>query len=130
MKKFGQRILPTLQWPRGLFYLVAFMDWYSRRVLSWKLSTTMDASFCIDALEEAIQRYGAQEIFNTDQGSQYTCDDLVGVLKKNKIRISMGGKGRWVDNVFVERFWCSVKHEEVYLSAYDAVADAKQGSSR
>ena len=100
---------------KGFVYLVAIMDWYSRRVLSWKLSTTMDTDFCIDALKEAIERYGCPEIFNTDQGSQFTSEDFTSVLKDSGIKISMDGKGRWVDNVFVERLWRSVKYEEVYL---------------
>ena len=109
---------------KGFVYLVAIMDWYSRRVLSWKLSTTMDTDFCIDALKEAIERYGCPEIFNTDQGSQFTSEDFTSVLKDSGIKISMDGKGRWVDNVFVERLWRSVKYEEVYLKAYDTVAQA------
>jgi putative transposase len=111
---------------RGFVYLVAIMDWYSRRVLSWRVSTTMDDSFCVDALEEAIEHYGAPEIFNTDQGSQFTGENFTGVLKSNDINISMDGKGRWVDNVFVERLWRSVKYEEVYLKAYDSVGDARR----
>lgn len=111
---------------KGFVYLVAVMDWYSRKVLSWRVSTTMDTSFCIDALEEAIDRFGCPEIFNTDQGSQFTSEEFTGVLKANDIAISMDGKGQWVDNVFVERLWRSVKYEEVYLSAYDTVQDAKR----
>jgi putative transposase len=103
---------------KGFVYLVAAMDWYSRRVLSWRLSNTMDTALCIDALEEAIERNGATEIFNTDQGSQFTSEDFTGVLKSNEIAISMDGKRRWVDNVFVEGLWCSVKYEEVYLHPY------------
>lgn len=110
---------------KGFVYLVAIIDWYSRRVLSWRLSNTMDSSFCVDALEEAIDQYGTPEIFNTDQGSQFTSDDFTGVLKSNEIAISMDGKGRWVDNVFVERLWRSVKYEEVYLHAYDDIRHAK-----
>ena len=110
---------------RGFFYLVAVMDWCSRRVLSWRVSNTMDTSFCTEALEEAIERYGAPEIFNTDQGSQFTSDDFTGVLKEHEIKISMDGKGRWVDNVFVERLWRSVKYEEVYLKAYDDIRSAR-----
>jgi putative transposase len=102
---------------KGFVYLVAAMDWYSRRVLSWRLSNTMDTALCIDALEEAIERNGATEIFNTDQGSQFTSEDFTGVLKSNEIAISMDGKRRWVHNVFVERLWPSVKYEEVYLHA-------------
>lgn len=110
---------------KGFIYLVAVMDWFSRKVLSWRVSTTMDTSFCIDALNEAIENYGCPEIFNTDQGSQFTSEDFTGVLKNNDIAISMDGKGQWVDNVFVERLWRSVKYEEVYLNAYDTVAEAK-----
>lgn len=111
---------------KGFIYLIAVMDWYSRKVLSWRVSTSMDTSFCVDALEEAIETYGSPEIFNTDQGSQFTSEDFTSVLKSNDIAISMDGKGRWVDNVFVERLWRSVKYEEVYLNAYDTVADAKK----
>ena len=100
---------------RGFVYLVAIMDWYSRKVLSWRVSNTLDTSFCVDALEEAIEACGAPEIFNTDQGSQFTSEEFTGVLKRHDIRISMDGKGRWVDNVFVERLWRSVKYEDVYL---------------
>jgi len=111
---------------RGFVYLVAIMDWYSRKVLAWRVSTTMDTSFCIDALEEAIESYGRPEIFNTDQGAQFTSEEFTTVLKTHQVQISMDGKGRWVDNVFVERLWRSVKYEEVYLRAYDNVADAKR----
>jgi putative transposase len=111
---------------RGFVYLMAVMDWYSRRVLSWRLSNTLDSYFCVDALEEAIAKHGAPEIFNTDQGSQFTSEDFTGVLKRHDILISMDGKGRWLDNVFVERLWRSVKYEEVYLKAYDNVGHAKQ----
>ncbi len=110
----------------GFIYLTVIMDWFSRKVLSWRLSNSLDSSFCVDALEEAIHRYGKPEIFNTDQGSQYTGDAFTEVLKNNEIRISMDGKGAWRDNVFVERLWRSVKYEEVYLNAYDSMADAKQ----
>ena len=111
---------------RGFVYLVAIMDWYSRRVLSWRLSTTLDTSFCVDALEEALERYGAPDIFNTDQGCQFTSEEFTGVLKAHHIQISMDGKGRWIDNIFVERLWRSVKQEEVYLKAYDSVKHARQ----
>ena len=111
---------------KGFVYLVAVMDWYSRRVLSWRVSTTMDTSFCIEALEEAVEIYGAPQIFNTDQGSQFTSEEFTGVLKSNNIQISMDGKGRWVDNVFIERLWRSVKYEEVYLKAYDSAGDARR----
>ena len=110
----------------GFVYLVAVMDWHSRRVLSWRVSNTLDASFCIDALEEAIENHGVPEIFNTDQGSQFTSDDFTNVLKENDIRISMDGKGCWIDNVFVERLWRSVKYEEVYLKAYDDTRGARE----
>jgi len=112
---------------RGFVYLVAIMDWYSRKVLSWRLSNSMDTAFCIDALQEAISQYGTPEIFNTDQGSQFTSEDFTGVLKDADIRISMDGKGRWMDNVFIERLWRSLKYEEVYLKAYDTVAEARSG---
>jgi len=110
---------------RGFIYLVAIMDWYSRRVLSWRVSNTLDVSFCVEALEEAIEHHGVPEIFNTDQGSQFTSDAFTGVLKAHDIRISMDGRGRWMDNVFVERLWRSVKYEEVYLKAYDSIGEAK-----
>ena len=115
---------------KGFVYLVAVMDWYSRKVLSWRVSTTLDADCCIDALKEAIENYGCPEIFNTDQGSQFTSEDFTTVLKAHDIKISMDGKGRWVDNVFVERLWRSVKYEEVYLKAYDTVAEAKRSLGR
>jgi putative transposase len=112
---------------RGFVYLVAIMDWYSRRVLSFRLSNTMSADFCVEALEEALALYGPPEIFNTDQGSQFTGKDFIGVLEDAGIKISMDGKGRWLDNVFIERLWRSVKYEEVYLRAYDTVAEARAG---
>jgi len=111
---------------KGFIYLTVIMDWYSRKVLSWRLSNSMVTSFCIDALEEAIYRYGRPIIFNTDQGSQYTSEAFTQVLKDNDIRISMDGKGAWRDNVFVERLWRSVKYEEVYLNAYESMSEAKQ----
>jgi len=110
---------------RGFCYLVAIMDWASRRVLAWRLSNTLDPSFCTDALEEALQRYGTPEIFNTDQGSQFTSEAFTGILATRGIRISMNGKGRWMDNVFIERLWKSVKYEEVYLKAYSSIAEAR-----
>lgn len=110
---------------RGFLYLVAIIDWASRAVLSWRLCNTMDAAFCVEALEEAIRRHGIPEIFNTDQGAQFTGEDFLGVLEQHKIRISMDGKGRWRDNVFVERLWRSVKYEEVYLKAYESVHEAR-----
>jgi putative transposase len=112
---------------KGFVYVVAIMDWYSRKVLAWRVSNSMDADPCVEALEEAISRYGAPDIFNTDQGSQFTSDAFTGVLKEADIKISMDGKGRWVDNVFVERLWRSLKYEEVYLKAYDTVAEARLG---
>jgi putative transposase len=105
----------------GFVYLVAVIDWFSRRVLAWKMSITMDTSFCIEALDEAISKHGKPEIFNTDQGSQLTSEVFTGRLKEEGIAISMDGKGRWCDNVFVERFWKSIKYEYVYLHAYESV---------
>ena len=110
----------------GFLYLTVIMDWYSRKVLSCRVSNSMDVSFCIDALEEAIYRYGTPDIFNTDQGSQYTSEAFTKALKNQSIDISMDGKGAWRDNVFVERLWRSVKYEEVYLDAYESAAEAKQ----
>ena len=115
---------------RGFVYLVAVLDWYSRKVLSWRVSITMDVHFCLEALEEAIARYGAPEIVNTDQGSQFTSQAFTGLLKKHGIRISMDGKGSWRDNVFIERLWRSVKYEEVYLHAYESVSDVRKGLMR
>lgn len=111
---------------KGFVYLVAVIDWYSRKVLSWRLSNTMETSFCVEALEEAIAVYGAPEIFNTDQGSQFTSEAFTGVLKKHDVKISMDSKGRWMDNIFIERLWWSLKYEEVYLRAYDSVAEARR----
>ncbi len=111
---------------RGFVYLVAVIDWYSRKVLSRRISNTMDTDFCVEALQEAIAVYGAPEIFNTDQGSQFTSVAFTDVLKNHDIKISMDGKGRWMDNVFVERLWRSLKYEEVYLKAYDSVAEARK----
>jgi putative transposase len=112
---------------RGFVYLVAIIDWATRRVLAHRLSISMTSDFCVEAIEEAIARYGPPEIFNSDQGSQFTSHDFTRVLKENSIKISMDGKGRWVDNVFVERLWRSVKYEEVYLHAYESVAAARAG---
>jgi len=111
---------------RGFLYLVAIIDWYSRYVLAWRLSNTLDADFCVDALEEALSK-GKPEIFNTDQGSQFTGEAFIGLLKKHGIRISMDGKGRYADNIFVERLWRTVKYEEVYLKAYSNGREAKVG---
>ena len=111
----------------GFMYLVAIMDWYSRRVLAWRVSNTFDSDFCVEALEDALTRYGPPEIFNTDQGAQFTSKAFTTVLKAHAVAISMDGKGRWVDNVFVERFWRSVKDEDVYLHAYDTPAALRAG---
>ncbi len=115
---------------KGFVYLAAVLDWATRRVLAWRLSNSMTTDFCIEALEDALRRYGKPEILNTDQGSQFTSTEFVGLLQGHGIRVSMDGKGRWVDNVFVERLWKSVKYEEVYLHAYDSVAAARQGLQR
>ncbi|WP_229006652.1 IS3 family transposase [Roseibium aggregatum] len=115
---------------RGFVYLCAVVDWFSRKVLSWRLSITMEASFCIEAVEEALARYGKPDIFNTDQESQFTSMDFTAVLKKAEIAISMDGKGAWRDNVFVERLWRSIKYEEVYLHAYKTVSEARVGIGR
>jgi len=111
----------------GFVYLVAIMDWFSRKVLAWEISNTMDDSFCVSALETAIRLYGVPEIFNTDQGSQFTGNAFISALQKHKIKISMDGKGCWVDNVFIERLWRSVKYECVYLHDYPTVAALRQG---
>ena len=110
---------------RGFVYLAAVVDWFSRRILSWKLSITMDVSFCLEAVEEALSMNEKPEIFNTDQGSQFTSEAFTEQLRKNNIAISMDGKGCWRDNVFVERIWRTIKYEEVYLRAYDSVHDAR-----
>ena len=111
----------------GFVYLVAIMDWYSRKILSWEVSNTMEDTFCISALESAIRLHGTPEILNTDQGSQFTSTDFIDVLKQNDIKISMDGKGRWMDNVFIEGLWRSVKYEDVYLKDYRTVVALKQG---
>jgi putative transposase len=111
---------------KGFLYLVAIMDWHSRYVLTWRLSNTMDVDFCVEALREALGK-GRPEIFNTDQGSQFTSDAFTGVLLEQGIQISMDGKGRYLDNIFVERLWRSIKYEEVYLKAYKDGTEAKQG---
>jgi putative transposase len=115
---------------RGFVYLAAVVDWFSRRVLAWKLSITMETHFCIEALEEALSTNEKPEIFNTDQGSQFTSNAFTERLKEEGIRISMDGKGRWRDNVFVERIWRSIKYEEVYLHAYTSVSEARQSIGR
>jgi putative transposase len=115
---------------RGFLFLVAIIDWYSRRVLAWRLSNTLEASFCVEALHEALRHYGCPEIFNTDQGSQFTSEDFTSVLRDRGIKISMDGQGRCIDNVFVERLWRSLKYEEIYLNDYDTVAEARYGIGR
>ena len=112
---------------RGFLYLVAIMDWHSRKVLSWRLSNTMDAGFCIEALKEALATYGPPEIFNSDQGSQFTSTDFTDVLKDAKVKISMDGRGRWIDNRMIERLWRSLKYECVFLSAFETGPQARQG---
>jgi putative transposase len=115
---------------RGFVYLTAVMDWFTRRILAWRLSNTMEASFCIDAVEEALAKHACPQVFNTDQGSQFTSTEFTSVLINNAISISMDGKGAWRDNVFVERFWRTIKYEEVYLRAYDGVEEARQSIGR
>jgi len=115
---------------RGFAYLVAIIDWYSRRVLAWRLSNSLETNFCLAALEEALERYGAPEIFNTDQGSQFTSSEVTRALRERDIKISMDGKGRYIDNIFVERLWRSLKYEEVYLSPYDSLVEAREGIGR
>ena len=115
---------------RGFVYLCAVMDWFARRILAWRLSITMEADFCVEALEEALARHDRPQIFNTDQGSQFTSAPFTDVLIENDIAISMDGKGAWRDNVFVERFWRTVKYEEVYLRAYDSVSEARTSIGR
>jgi putative transposase len=115
---------------RGFVYLAAVVDWFSRRVLAWRLSITMEAAFCVEVLEDALTRYGRPDIFNTDQGSQFTSSAFVGALAGKGIAISMDGKGAWRDNVFVERLWRTIKYEEVYLRAYDTVSEARASLGR
>ena len=115
---------------RGFVYLAAVVDWYSRRVLAWRLSITMEAAFCVEALEEALARHGKPDVFNTDQGSQFTGQDFTGVLLKAGVAVSMDGKGAWRDNVFVERLWRSIKYEEIYLRVYDTVGEARASIGR
>ena len=111
----------------GFAYLVAVIDWYSRKVLSWRLSNTMDTSFCLETLEEAIQKQGAPEYFNTDQGAQFTSIEFTSVLKANGIKISMDGKGRAIDNVFTERLWRTIKYENIYIKGYETMSEARSG---
>ena len=113
----------------GFLYLVAIMDWYSRYVVAWRLSNTMDADFCVEALEEALGK-GKPEVFNTDQGSQFTSEGFTGILARHGVKISMDGKGRYADNIFMERLWRTVKYEEVYLKAYSNGREAKAGLDR
>jgi putative transposase len=115
---------------RGFVYLVVVMDWATRKVLTWRVSPTLTSDFCVAAVEEALDRFGTPEIFNTDQGSQFTSAEFLNVLRRREIQISMDGKGCWRDNVFVERLWRSVKYEEVYLHAYETVSDARAGLAR
>ena len=110
---------------RGFIYLAAVLDWFTRRVLAWRVSITLEADFCIEALEEALTRYGPPEIFNSDQGSQFTSTEFIKVLASREIKISMDGKGAWRDNIFVERLWRTIKYEEVYLRAYASVPEAR-----
>lgn len=112
---------------RGFLYLVAIMDWYSRKVLAWRLSNTLEADFCVAALKEALAQYGPPEIFNTDQGSQFTSSDWIDELKKAKVKISMDGKDRWIDNRMIERLWRSLKYECVYLRAFETGSQARDG---
>ncbi len=115
---------------RGFIYLAAVVDWATRRVLAWRVSITLDAGFCIEALEETLARHGQPEIFNSDQGSQFTSTDFIKVLAARQIKINMDGKGAWRDNVFVERLWRSINYEEVYLRAYASVSEARAGIGR
>jgi putative transposase len=115
---------------RGFVYLAAVVDWFSRRVLAWRVSITLEAAFCVEALEEALARHGRPEVFNTDQGSQFTSHDFTDVLLKAGVAISMDGKGSWRDNIFIERLWRSIKYEEIYLMAYETVSDARASIGR
>jgi hypothetical protein len=128
--KFLRPTHPYIPIGRGFLYLVAIMDWCSRMVLAWQLSNTMDVSFCVAALEQALARFGKPEIFNTDQGSQFTSGEFTGALAAAGVRISMDGRGRWMDNIFIERLWRSLKHEEVYLQGYADGLEARSGISR
>ena len=115
---------------RGFAYLVAVIDWYSRRVLSWRISNSMEAAFCVDCLEDALREHGKPEVFNSDQGSQFTSDEFTGVLKREEITISMDGRGRAYDNIFVERLWRNVKHEDVYLNGYATMGELLIGLTK
>lgn len=116
--------------PQGFMYLTAIIDWYSRYILSWKLSNTMDTTFCVDVLEDALTNFGEPEVFNTDQGSQYTSQKFLNCFEGRSTKNSMDGKGRWIDNVFIERFWWTVKHEDVYKRHYETPRDLLQGLER
>ena len=122
--------LTPLPMKKGFLYLVAIIDWYSRKVLSWRLSNSMDVSFCLEALEEAIMRYGKPNIFNTDQGSQFTSFEFTNTLKEAGIRISMDGKGCWVDNVLIERLWRSLKYECIYLHVFETGSEVRRGINK
>ena len=111
----------------GFAYLVAIIDWYSRKVLAWRLSNTLDSDFCVTALKEALRNFGTPEIFNSDQGCQFTSTDFTDILKAADVRISMDGKGRWIDNVFVERLWRTLKYENVYIRCYSSIPEARAG---
>jgi putative transposase len=112
---------------RGFMYLIAIMDWHSRKVLSWRLSNTLEADFCVEALAEAVKRYGAPEIFNTDQGAQFTSEAFTGLLQNHGITVSMDGRGRCQDNIFIERLWCTLKHHYVYLHYFDSGSELRDG---
>ncbi len=112
---------------KGFMYLVAIMDWHSRKVLSWRISNTLDTDFCVEALQEAIKKYGCPEIFNTDQGSQFTSESFTGALKDNNIKISMDGRGRYLDNIFIERLWWTVKYQYLFLRTFDNGSDLRKG---
>jgi putative transposase len=112
---------------KGFVYLVAVMDWFSRRVLAWRLSTGMDSGFCVEALQDALDRYGSPEVFNSDQGVQFTGAAFTGVLAASGVRISMDGKGRYLDNIFIERLWRSLKYEDIYIKAYTSIQDVRRG---
>ena len=121
---------PYLPMRRGFLYLVAVMDWATRKVLAWRVSNTMEVEFCLEVLEEAMARFGRPEIFNTDQGSQFTSPRFSGLLQQAGVRISMDGRGRWMDNVFIERLWRSLKYEGVYLNAFETGREARAGIGR
>jgi putative transposase len=121
---------PYIPMRRGFLYLVAVMDWATRKVLAWRVSNTMDVAFCVEAVQEALARFGCPEIFNTDQGSQFTSSEFTEVLRAAGVRISMDGRGRWVDNVFIERLWRSLKYECVYLHAFETGSELRAGLLR